>query len=333
MTKKVAFVLFLVLLIAALQLRRQSRPVTLPKPVLVDIAPGTGATNIARRLASAGVLRSPWPFLAWHFLRPTRQVLQAGEYEFSGQISPFQVYRKLVRGDIHYHLLTIPEGYTIFETAVAVGRSGLATADAFLDAARDPAAIADLAPRAATLEGFLFPDTYRFPKHVTARQIAQTMVARFRQVYAQLSRLHGQRGKRVHEMITLASLVEKETGEPDERALVAGVYQNRLDKGLLLQCDPTVIYAAILAGNYRGTIYQSDLKRDHPYNTYVRPGLPPGPVASPGRAALEAALSPALTEYLYFVSDAEGGHIFSRTLSEHNRQVTAYRRKMRGRSG
>jgi UPF0755 protein len=168
---------------------------------------------------------------------------------------------------------------------------------------------------------------------VTARQIAQTMVARFRGVYAQLSRLHSQRGSRVQEMVTLASLVEKETGKPDERALVAGVYQNRLDSGVLLQCDPTVIYAAILAGNYRGTIYQSDLKRDHPYNTYVRLGLPPGPVASPGRASLEAALSPALTAYLYFVSDTEGGHIFSRTLAEHNRRVSAYRRKMRGQSG
>lgn len=329
--KKLAFliVLIVVLGIAALWLQRESQPVTLRAPVLVDIAPGTGATGIADRLVSGGILRSRWPFLAWHFLRPRRHILRAGEYEFSGQISPFQVHRKLVLGDIHYYVLTIPEGYNIFEAAGVVGRSGLATVDAFLAAARDPALIADLAPGASTLEGFLFPDTYRFPRHVTARQIAQTMVSRFRSVYAQLSRLNAERGGRVQEMVTLASLVEKETGKPDERTLVAGVYQNRLDGGLLLQCDPTVVYAAILAGQYRGTIYQSDLKRDHPYNTYVRSGLPPGPVANPGRASLEAALSPAVTEYLYFVSDTEGGHIFSRTLAEHNRQVTAYRRKMR----
>lgn len=333
MMKKLAFVLFLILLIVALRLRRDSRKVELRSPVVVDIAPGTGATEIARRLTAAGVLRGRWPFLAWHFLRPTRQILQAGEYQFAGNISPFQVYRKLVRGEIHYYSLTIPEGYNIFEAAGAVGRSGLVSADAFLEAARDPAAIADLAPAAATLEGFLFPDTYRFPRHVTARQIAQTMVARFRRVYAQISRLHGQRGGRVQEMVTLASLVEKETGKPDERALVAGVYKNRLDSGLLLQCDPTVVYAAILAGQYRGTIYQSDLERNHPYNTYVRSGLPPGPVANPGRAALEAALSPALTNYLYFVSDAEGGHVFSRTLAEHNRRVGAYRQKLRRQSG
>jgi len=334
--KKLAFVLIFLTValgIAAWWLRRESRPVTLRAPVLVDIAPGTGATAIAGRLVSAGVLRSRWPFLAWHFLRPTRQILQAGEYQFSGQISPFQVYGKLVRGDIHYYALTIPEGYNIYDAAGAVGRSGLASADAFLEAARDSTPVADLAPGAATLEGFLFPDTYRFPRHVTARQIAQTMVARFRRVYAQLSLLHGQRAGRVIEMVTLASLVEKETGKPGERALVAGVYQNRLDSGLLLQCDPTVIYAAILGGQYRGTIYQSDLKRDHPYNTYVRLGLPPGPVASPGRAALEAALSPALTDYLYFVSDTEGGHVFSRTLAEHNRRVGGYRQKMRRQSG
>ena len=334
--RKLAFVLILLIValgIAAWWLRRESRPVTLRAPVLVDIAPGTGATGIAARLVSSGVLRSRWPFLAWHFLRPTRQILQAGEYQFSGQISPFQVYGKLVRGDIHYYVLTIPEGYNIFEAAGVVGRSGLASADAFLEAARDPTAVADLAPGVDTLEGFLFPDTYRFPRHVTARQIAQTMVARFRRVYAQLARLHGQRGSHVREMVTMASLVEKETGKPDERALVAGVYQNRLDRGVLLQCDPTVVYAAILAGRYRGTIYQSDLKRDHPYNTYMRSGLPPGPVANPGRTALEAALSPSLTGYLYFVSDAEGGHVFSRTLAEHNRRVSAYRQKMRRQSG
>jgi len=331
--KKLALVLILALGIAAWWLRRESRPVILRSPVLVEITPGTGARGIAGRLVSAGVLRSRWPFLAWHFLRPSRQILKAGEYEFSGQISPFDVYSKLVRGDIHYYSLTIPEGFNIFDAAGVVGQSGLATADAFFAVARDPKPVADLAPGAPSLEGFLFPDTYRFPRHVTARQIAQAMVDRFRSVYRQLARLHAERGTRVLEVVTLGSLVEKETGKPEERGLVAGVYQNRLNTGVLLQCDPTVVYAAILAGKYRGTIYQSDLTRDHPYNTYVRSGLPPGPVANPGRAALEAALSPAVTGYMYFVSDGNGGHLFSKTLAEHNRRVSVYRQKMRRRSG
>jgi UPF0755 protein len=327
--KKLLFLLVVVLVAGGWWLRKAAEPVVISRPMMVEIQPGAGVPAIAGQLAAAGVLRSRWPLLAWHFLRPTRQYLQAGEYQFSGRLSPAQVYNKLARGEVFYHLLTIPEGYNIFDAADAVERSGLASGKDFLEAARDPAPVADLAPGARNLEGFLFPDTYYFPRRAGAKQIVMAMVAHFRQVYTQLGRLHALRAGRVLEVVTLASLVEKETSKSDERPLVAGVYQNRLKAGVLLACDPTVIYAALLEGKYRGTIYLSDLKRDHPYNTYLRQGLPPGPIANPGRAALEAALAPAETRYMYFVSDAEGGHVFSRTLSEHNRHVAVYRRRMR----
>lgn len=327
--KKLLLLLVVVMIAAGgWWLRHAARPVEV-KTIIVDIQPGTGVPAIAKQLVTAGVLRSRWPLLAWHFLRPTRQYLQAGEYQFSGALSPVQVYNKLTRGEVYYHVLTIPEGYNIFEAADAVEQSGLASGKDFLEVARDPSPIANLAPKATSLEGFLFPDTYHFPRHAGARQIALAMVARFRQVYGELAKAHNQPPGHVLEMVTLASLVEKETAKPEERSVVAGVYQNRLNTGVALECDPTVIYAAMLVGKYRGTIYLSDLKRDHPYNTYQHRGLPPGPVANPGRAALEAAIAPAITRFMFFVSDAEGGHVFSRTLSEHNRHVAVYRRKMK----
>ncbi len=305
--------------------------------VLVEIEAGTPARDIAARLEQAGVLEKRWPFLAWHYLHlmapAPRRTLKAGEYQFAGGLSPRQVYEKLARGDIFYHTLTIPEGYNVFEVAEAVGRTGLVSRQEFLKAVKNTALVADLAPNAGTLEGFLFPDTYQFPRRVTARDIAAALVARFRQVYAELVKKNGPPRLPMLDLVTMASLVEKETGVASERPLVAGVYYNRLAADLPLQCDPTVVYAALLEGHYRGTIYQSDLGRASPYNTYLNRGLPPGPIANPGRASLEAALEPAQTDYLYFVSDARGGHVFSRTLAEHQRHVEAYRRKTNGRAG
>ena len=193
-----------------------------------------------------------------------------------------------------------------------------------MKATEEAGRIADLHPSARDLEGYLFPDTYHIASHTGAAEIVQAMVNRFRQVYSSLEQDSGKRS--VQEVVILASLVEKETPAPEERPLVAAVFYNRLRGNMALQCDPTVIYAAILEGRYDGTIRQSLLNSPSPYNTYVHQGLPPGPIANPGKASLRAALHPASADYLYFVADANGGHTFSRTLADHNRAVSLYRR-------
>jgi UPF0755 protein len=303
------------------------QPAHLDHPVIVEIAAGSGAQGVAATLADSGILRSRWPFLIRHFSQYPRAKLKAGEYRFEGDVSIEDAYGKLARGDVFYHALTIPEGYNLFDVADVVEQSGLVKAKDFVAAAHNAALIADIAPHAQSLEGFLFPDTYRFALHTDAQTMVQTMVTRFRQVFSTLTKGEPLPPGRVLQLVTLASLVEKETGKSPERPLVAGVFQNRITLGMPLQCDPTVVYAAILERAYRGRIYASDLRRASPYNTYVNRGLPPGPVANPGLAALEAAVRPAHTEFLYFVADTEGGHIFSRTLAEHQRHVQAYRRK------
>lgn len=301
------------------------------QPVIVEIAPGTPSRAIAARLRELGVLRREWPFLALHY-GGRGKTLKAGEYGFDQPLSPSQVIEKLRRGDVYYQALTIPEGFNIFEIAEAVAGSpaarGALEKDAVLAALRDPALIAGLDPAATSLEGYLFPDTYHFTGRASPPQIARAMVSRFRQVYRELEARHPA-PRSLHDVVVMASLVEEETGVPGERPLVAGVFYNRLAANLPLQCDPTVAYAALLNGRYRGTIFHSDLQYDSPYNTYKRPGLPPGPIANPSRASLEAALAPAATKHLYFVSNAEGGHVFSESLRDHSRAVGQYRRKTR----
>lgn len=294
------------------------------KPVFVEIAPGTSSRAIAAQLQSAGVLRQRWPFLLLHHLHP-RERLQAGEYLFDRALSPREVLRKLARGEIYYHSITIPEGFNMFEVVEAVAASGLVSRQDVQMAVRNTAPISDLDPFARDLEGYLFPDTYHFPRHVSADDIVAAMVARFRKVYRELAARY-KPPHLVHEVVIMASLIEKETGVPGERPLVASVLNNRAEARLPLQCDPTVIYAAIRASRYRGAIYQRDLDYDSPYNTYMRRGLPPGPIANAGRASLEAAMAPAATDYLYFVSNGHNSHRFSRTLKEHARAVAQYRR-------
>jgi UPF0755 protein len=239
-----------------------------------------------------------------------------------------EVYARLVRGDVYTRALTIPEGYNIFDIAQAVETAGLGSRDAFLTAERQHTAliaewIAPGAPRPESLEGYLFPDTYSFSRHTTPEQMLTAMVRRFRQAATQLG-IAPQSGD-VARTVTMASLVEKEVSQDSERPLVAGVFVNRLGKGIPLATDPTVIYAALLDNRWRGTIYASDLQSPSPYNTYRHAGLPPGPICNPGMAALKAAISPAKTDYLYFVSDAAGHSRFSASLKEHSEQVQAYR--------
>ena len=292
----------------------------------VDFPRGTGTAEVARRLAAAGVIRAPWLLLAVRAVQPNLR-LQAGEYRFEKAASVWEVADRLRRGDVYLMEVRIPEGYNLYEIADLVEKLQLTSADAFLKAARDPNLVRDLAPDAPTLEGFLFPSTYFVPRKTTAAALCRVLTEQFRKEWKALGG-----GKDALRTVTLASLVEKETGAPEERPMVAAVYRNRIEKGMKLEADPTTIYAARLSGAWRGTIYRSDLQRVHPYNTYAVPGLPPGPIANPGRAALEAALRPKDFDFIFFVArpDGSGRHTFSKTLTEHSRAVAAWRR---GRSG
>jgi UPF0755 protein len=289
----------------------------------VEIPPGTGATGVATLLRKNGIIRSRYAFA---LLRLTRNgTFKAGEYRFDHPVPPGEIYARLVQGDVYTQTLTIPEGYNIFDIASAVESAGFAKREAFLAAERQHTElIADLLPAGThpdSLEGYLFPDTYRFSRHATPLQILTAMVHRFRLVSTQLDI---DRANMVPTVI-MASLIEKEVAQDTERPLVAGVFVNRLAKSMPLATDPTVIYAALLENRWRGTIYASDLQSPSPYNTYKHTGLPPGPISNPGIAALRAAMHPARTDYLYFVSDAAGHTRFSVDLKEHAQQVQAYR--------
>jgi len=300
----------------------------------VDIPAGTSSTGIATRLQQANIIRSRFVFLVER--KMYAGTLHAGVYRFDHPVNPAEVYARIVKGDVFTIPLTIPEGFNLFDIAAAVQSAHLASAADFLAAARaNTALIADLSPHAPSLEGFLVPDTYRFSPHATPAQMLAAMVKRFRQVAVQIGLLApaGAIGDislyNVPETVTLASLIEKEVHIDSERPIVAGVFRNRLRLGMPLATDPAVIYAALLDGRWRGAIYQSDLASDSPYNTYRRPGLPPGPIANPGVAALKAAMSPAHTDYLYFVANADGATSFSVDLKQHAQQVQSYRKSQK----
>ncbi len=294
--------------------------------VFVEIPRGAGTLSIGRQLASAGVLRFGWQLALARLANP-HAPLQAGEYRFAEPASPVDIFHRLARGDVYYRQLTIPEGSNVFDIAALVDRLGVVSSARFLEAAENPALIRDLDPKARSLEGYLFPSTYRIGRHATGRELCRMMTAQFRREWRALA---PPRGADLHDVVTLASLVEKETANPEERPVVASVFRNRLEKGMLLDCDPTTIYAALLEERYRGVIHRSDLASHNAYNTYTHAGLPPGPIANPGWDSLKAALDPAKTGYLYFVAKPDGGgHRFSRTIEEHNRHVREYRRGTR----
>lgn len=290
--------------------------------VMIDLPRGSGSRTIAARLEEEGVIASQQQFLLVRMLRP-RATLQAGEYKFTGRESVLDVFDKIARGEIFFYEVTIPEGSNLFDIASILEAQQLPAAKDFKKVARDPSLVRDIAPEAPSLEGYLFPATYRLTRHTTAQQLCKDMTDRFRRAWKSLNATGD-----VHRTVTLASLVEKETGVPDERPMVASVYHNRLERNIKLDCDPTTIYAAILQGRYRGTIHRSDLDSTHPYNTYQRTGLPPGAIANPGLKSLEAALHPASSDFLFFVAkaDGSGGHIFSSDVDAHNRAVAEYRR-------
>jgi len=297
-----------------------------PEPErFVEIPSGTGAAEIRRRLVEAGVVSDELSFRAALMWTGQSRALKAGEYRFDRPMSVVDVVEKLARGDVYGHPITFPEGLTIREMADIVESRGFGKADEFIKAARDGSLVNDLDPAAKDLEGYLFPETYTLPRGTPVATLVSLMVARFRDTYTTLeAKRSGQADLSTRQIVTLASLVEKETGKAEERPLVAAVYRNRLDKNMAMQADPTVVYALVQAGTYDGNIRKRDLSFDSPYNTYKYAGLPPGPIASPGRAALEAALAPADVDYLYFVSRNDGSHAFAETLAKHNANVQEY---------
>lgn len=288
---------------------------------LVQLKPGSSARRIAADLKQAGIIRSQYAFLLWHYASGDKS-LKAGEYSFDHPARAREVYDRIVRGDLYFHTVVIPEGFNMFDVAAAIEEAGLGKQDDFLSVVRSQTAmVKDLDPKAPSLEGYLFPDTYHFTRTQSMHDMAAAMVHRFRVASHEMG-LEGD----IHSMVTMASIVEKETAVPEERPVVASVFYNRLSRNIPLATDPSVIYAALLSNRYRGTIYRSDLKFDSPYNTYKMTGLPPGPICNPGKASLTAAMHPSSTNYYYFVSDNQGHHRFAQTMQQHVSNVAAYRR-------
>jgi UPF0755 protein len=300
--------------------------------MFVTIPRGSSSRSAARILEKNGVIRSALSFEIYARRHPKRS-LEAGEYFFDHAISGKDVFWKLAHGEVYVLPFTVREGETMFDIAHELEAAKFLPAEDFLRAAKDPSGIKDLAPYAKTLEGFLFPATYQLPRHPVATELAAKMVQKFREQWRTISASDpapASVSRPTLAAVTLASLVERETPKPDERPLVAGVFENRLHKGMPLQCDPTVIYALEQAGKYNGALTGKDLHYDSPYNTYEHGGLPPGPIGNPGEVALRAALAPAQTDYLYFVANTQGGHFFGATLAEHNKNVNRYHRLLQG---
>ncbi|MGC2209056.1 MAG: endolytic transglycosylase MltG [Candidatus Korobacteraceae bacterium] len=304
--------------------------VPLAPPQTQDLLFPTGSStkSIAAKLENAGVVRRRLAFELLRYLQPHRR-LRAGEYRFVHAANTLQVFDRIARGDAVIRTVVVPEGYNIFEIGAAVEGAGLGKKEDFVaEATHDTALVHSIDPQAHSLEGYLFPDTYQFSRIMSMHDMAAIMVHRFQKESQSLGL-----GPDPHRLVTLASIVEKETADPAERAEIASVYDNRLAKHMDLAADPTVVYAAMLDGTYRGAIYQSDLQLDSPYNTYKFAGLPPGPIANPGAASLKAAMQPDQTDYLFFVAagDGSGRHHFSTTFEQHERNVVAYRKAQRSR--
>ncbi len=294
----------------------------------VEIPPGARSLAIGERLVAGGVVRDLQTYRLTLWLSGQGRRLKAGEYRFDHAMTPLEVIDKIARGDVFVVTLTFPEGLTIAEMSRIFESHGLGPAAAFVEAAQDTALVHDLDPAAPNLEGYLFPETYAVPRKTDAPKLVRLMVGRFGHVFTQgLRDAAAERQLSVRQAVALASIVEKETAKTEERPLVAAVYVNRLRLRMPLQADPTVIYAIQQTGTYTGNLRHDDLMLDSPYNTYRYPGLPPGPIASPGRASLQAAVRPAESDALYFVSRNDGSHVFAKTLDEHNRNVQQYQVK------
>lgn len=298
-----------------------------PGPSIIVEVPQGSVQEILTLLQEKGVLRKGSFGRVYLALTRRAAKLQAGEYLFDEPLTAPQVFRKLVRGEILYHRVTVPEGLRSGQIFNVFIKEGFGSEAEFQREFLNVSRISDLDPEAADLEGYLFPDTYALPRGTPAAKIVDQMVQSHRLLWgAEWLRAGREQGFNVRQIVTLASLIEKETGQGDERVLISSVFHNRLSEGMKLQCDPTIIYALVMRNRYRGVITRSDLRLDSRYNTYAYSGLPPGPIANPGREAIQAALFPERTEYLFFVSMNNGRHTFSTTLREHNQAVDRYQR-------
>ena len=290
--------------------------------IFVDIPHGLGVSAIGHRLVESGVIKNDWAFRLAVWRRGAARTLKAGEYRFTGQMRATDVVDRMVAGAVFLRPVTFPEGLTIAEMAGVFEAARLGTKAMFTAAAQRGSLVHEVDARADDLEGYLFPETYNLPRDAGAEMLVEQMSRRFLAVYdAKLREAARARGLTTRQVVTIASLIEKETSRPEERPLVSAVYQNRMRIGMGMQCDPTVIYALQQAGRWNGNLTRENLQFDSPYNTYRYSGLPPGPIAAPGRASLEAAVAPADVPYIYFVSRNDGSHVFASTLDEHNRNV------------
>jgi UPF0755 protein len=308
-----------------------SRPDPLaPPPIrLMEIEEGTTLRQLAEQLEQEHLIKSRWGFLLLGKLTWADRRVQAGEYALHAGMRPGDILADVLNGRVHLHTVTIPEGFTVAQMAETLAQAGLVDQDEFLTLANDREFIRTLDLNVASLEGYLFPNTYRFAKHTKTKDVIQTLVAALWQSFTpELRARAGDINMTLHQVLTLASVIEKETSVPEERELVSAVFHNRLKRRIPLQSDPTVIYAL---SNFDGNIRKRDLSVKSPYNTYKVRGLPPGPIASPGAGSIKAALYPASVSYLYFVSRNDGTHHFSSSLAEHNKAVEMYQRRVRRR--
>jgi UPF0755 protein len=320
-------VIVVMMIVGAFGLRQwlfQRWPVTPPGVQRVLIPAGSSLPQVAAQLEQAGVIGDAERFVRMARWREAAQKIKAGEYEFAKAATPGEILDRLIAGDVLKVRITIPEGFTLRQIAARVAEAGLASAEQFRRLATDPARARKFGIDAATLEGYLFPETYIVTSTTTAEELLRAMVYQFeRQLKPGLLAAARARGLNRHQLVTLASIVQKEAGSEEEMPLIAGVFHNRLRKGMRLQADPTVIYGI---RDFNGNLTRRDLTTPTPYNTYTRGGLPPGPIASPGLAALRAAAEPAVTPALYFVANGNGRHQFNATLEAHNRAVNRYQR-------
>ncbi|MYD31805.1 MAG: endolytic transglycosylase MltG [Nitrospira sp. SB0677_bin_15] len=338
MVKKVLLVISGVLILVAgcgFAVLGQLQPVgNASQVVVLDIVEGSSLSDVAERLHRQELIKSDWAFVWLGRLSGSDRKVIPGEYEFHGGMDPSLILEKIIRGEVIQYAVTIPEGFSVSRIADLLHEKRLADREEFLQCTRDPVFIETLSlsvdNRVDNLEGYLFPDTYQFARHVAPDRLIATMVARFKQTVTEEDRRRAaELGLSMHQAVTLASVIEKETAKPDERTLISGVFHNRLRKNIPLQSDPTVIYAL---NGFDGNLRKKDLSIDSPYNTYRVVGLPPGPIANPGSAAFRAALYPEPSQYLYFVSRNDGSHEFSATLAEHNRAVRKYQLRERRRT-
>ncbi len=295
--------------------------------VIFEVPRGMGVNGVAEMLGKQGLIRSPLSFVVGYRLFFYPQKIRAGEYALAPPVKAKEILDLMVKGRVLLHSVTVPEGLAALEIEPLVSPLLSDAEEGFAAAFRNTETIAALDPRAENLEGYLYPETYSFPRGIDAAEVVDAMVNQFKAVFEERWRERTRTLRMsLRQVVILASLIEKETSIPEEKRLVSAVFHNRLRIGMKLDCDPTIIYALKLRGAYQGRLRKKDLAVDSPYNTYLYPGLPPGPICNPGREALEAALYPAEEEFLYFVSKNDGSHHFSRTFTEHQNAVRRFQK-------